>query len=229
MASEDTPNENEEVAEAAEETAAEAPEAEVEAADGGGGDEVSPRDDGGDDEIERRPALYLARFETPNAIVGAAEQVRDAGYSRWDVHTPYPVHGMDDAMGLKPTKIGWISMIAAMIGVASAVLMIQWMNGFDYPLWVGGKPPEALPAMVPIMFELGVLLCGISTVFGLFHICRLPRHHHPVFYSDAFAEATDDKFFISIEAEDPQFDLGKTRSLLESLKPTHLELVEEEV
>jgi len=175
-----------------------------------------------------KPLLFLARFDTPDTLVGAVEKVRDAGYKKWDVHTPYPMHGLDDAMGLKPTKIGVISMTAAMIGVISAVAMIQWMNAIDYPLIIGGKPAGALPSMVPIMFELGVLLCGLSTVFGLFHLCGLPRHHHPVFYSEAFEKATDDKFFISIEAEDPSFDSEKTRSLLESLKPTHLELVEEE-
>jgi len=175
-----------------------------------------------------RPVLFLARFDNSHTLHGAVEQVRDAGYTKWDVHTPYPVHGLDEAMGLKPTKIGIISMTAAMIGVISAVVMIQWMNAIDYPIIIGGKPANAIPSMVPIMFELGVLLCGLSTVFGLFHLCGLPRHHHPVFYSEAFEKASDDKFFISIEAEDPSFDLNKTRSLLESLKPTHLELVEEE-
>jgi hypothetical protein len=185
---------------------------------------------------ERRPALYLAEFDTPDACMKAAERVRDAGYRDWDVHTPYPVHGMEHAMGLKGTQLGWVAMAAGMVGLATAVFMITFMNASEweilgfrgYPLVVGGKPPGAFPSMVPIMFELSILLTGFGTLFGLFHFARLPRHHHPVFESERFAAASDDKFFISIETVDPKFDLDGTRELLESLAPTHLELVEEE-
>ncbi len=179
--------------------------------------------------VQKRPALYLAEFEDPEACLRAAEKVRDAGYEKWDVHTPYPVHGMEQAMGLPPTKLGIISFVAGMSGVALAALMIIYMNGIDYPLIIGGKPPYDLPWMVPIMFETGVLLTGFGTLFGLLHLCKLPRHHHPVFYSDRFARATDDRFFVSIEAEDPKFDLEATKSLLASCAPVHIELVEEEV
>jgi hypothetical protein len=101
--------------------------------------------------------------------------------------------------------------------------------GAGYPLIVGGKPPGAFPSMVPIMFELGVLLCGFATLFGLLGIIKLPRHNHPIFESNRFEAATDDKFFISIEADDGKFDLDRTKALLESTNPTHLELIEEEV
>ena len=181
------------------------------------------------EEVEKRPALYLAEYETPNTLAQAAMKVRDAGYNSWDCHTPYPLHGLDDAMGLKPTKIGYISFICGMVGLASAVLMIQYMNNWDYPIIIGGKPPGSFPSMVPIMFELTVLLTGFGTLFGMLHLLKLPRHHHPIFESDRFAAATDDKFFISIEVEDPKFDLEKTRALLESTSPSHIELVEEEV
>jgi hypothetical protein len=186
----------------------------------------------------KKPALYLAEYDTPNALAAAAMKVRDAGYQNWDCHTPYPMHGMDEAMGLKPTRIGFISFIFGMLGVATAVLMIQYMNnstidplgiGAGYPLIVGGKPPGAFPSMVPIMFELGILLCGFATLFGLLGIIKLPRHNHPIFESNRFESVTDDKFFISIEAEDGKFDLDRTKMLLESTHPTHLELIEEEV
>ena len=126
-------------------------------------------------------------------------------------------------------EIGYISFICGMVGLVSAVLMIQYMNNWDYPIIIGGKPPGAFPSMVPIMFELTVLLTGFGTLFGLFHLCRLPRHHHPIFESDRFESSTDDRFFISIEVEDPKFDLEKTRALLENTHPSHLELVEEEI
>ena len=187
-------------------------------------------------EVMGAPSLYLAEYDTPNAIAHAAIKVRDAGYDDWDCHTPYPLHGLDEAMGLKPTKIGFISFTFGMLGVLTAVLMIQFTNnwsidlpvlGQGYALVVGGKPPGSFPSMVPIMFELGILLCGLSTLFGLLHFARLPRHHHPIFSSDRFEAATDDKYFISIEATDQKFDLESTRSLLESTRPTYLELVRE--
>jgi hypothetical protein len=186
----------------------------------------------------KKPALYLAEYDTPNAIAQAAMKVRDAGYRSWDCHTPYAMHGMDEAMGLEPTRIGFISFFFGMFGVALAVFMIQYTNGFSfdllnlgagYPIVVGGKPPGAFPSMVPIMFELGVLLCGFATLFGLLHLIKLPRHNHPIFESARFEAASDDKFFISIEASDQKFDLERTRTLLESTHPTHLELIEEEV
>lgn len=172
-----------------------------------------------------RPALYLAEFETPEAVMKAASKVRDAGYKHFDVHTPYPIHGMDDAMGLSDSKVGWIVLLMAMLGATGAATMITWMNGIDYPLIIGGKPPISIPSMVPVTFELTILLSAFGAVFGMFHLNRLPRHHHPVFYSDAFARASDDRFFISIEASDPKFSIEKTKTFLESLSPAHLELV----
>jgi hypothetical protein len=105
--------------------------------------------------------------------------------------------------------------------------MMLWMNGIDYPIIVGGKPGESIPSMVPILFECTVLLSGITAVFGMLGLNKLPRHHHPIFYSKRFERGSDDKFFISIEAGDPKFDIDKTRTLLSSLHPTHIELVEE--
>lgn len=186
---------------------------------------------------ESRPALYLAEYDSPEEVMRAARRVRDAGYASWDVHTPYPVHGMEKAMGLPETRLGFISMTAGMLGLGAAVFMIYFMNasewnilGFPgYPLVVGGKPPGAFPPMVPIMFELAILLTGFGTLLGMLHLVRLPRHHHPIFESERFAAASDDKFFISIETADAMFDTEKTRQLLESTNPAHVELVEEEV
>ena len=156
-------------------------------------------------------------------------RVRDAGYERWDCHTPYPLHGLDEAMGHEPTTVGRVSFWAGMFGVLCAVLLIQWANNWSYPIIVGGKPPGAFPSMVPIMFELGILICGFGTLFGMLMYAKLPRHNHPIFESDRFEAASDDKFFISIEAEDSRFDLDRTRALLESTNPTFIELVTEEI
>jgi hypothetical protein len=186
----------------------------------------------------KKPALYLAEYGTPNAIARAAMRVRDAGYQKWDCHTPYAMHGMDEAMGLKPTRIGFISFIFGMLGLATALFMMQYTNAFSfnllnigagYPLVVGGKPPGAFPSMVPIIFELGILLCGLATLFGLLAIIKLPRHNHPIFESNRFEAASDDRFFISIEAGDQKFNLDGTKALLEATDPISLELIEEEV
>jgi hypothetical protein len=178
---------------------------------------------------QKRPVVMLAEFDSPDAIIHAAEKCRDAGYEKWDVHTPYPVHGMDAAMGLTDSRLGWIVLACGLTGVTAAVTMIQWMNGYDYPLVIGGKPPDAIPSMVPIMFELTVLLSSFGAVFGMFGLNELPKHHHPVFYSDRFEQFSHDKFFVSVEVEDKKYDEAKTRALFEDAHATHVEVVEEEV
>jgi hypothetical protein len=178
--------------------------------------------------VEKRPLLYLAEYETPADAMHAAEAVRDAGYAKWDVHTPFPVHGMDRAMGLRDSSVGWIVLAMGLTGCLSAFLLMWWTNGIDYPYVIGGKPGYSLPSMIPIMFELTVLLSAFGAVFGMFGLNQLPRHHHPVFYSERFERCSDDRFFISIEAADPEFDLEETRALLESTHPNHLELIQEE-
>jgi ActD protein len=179
----------------------------------------------------RAPSVVLAEFDSAHDVLHAAEKVRDAGYARWDAHTPFPVHGMDRAMGLKDSKVGWIVIVFALTGLSGAFVMMQWMNGIDYPLVVGDKPggaPGGLPSMVPILFELTILLSAFGAVLGMFHLNRLPRHNHPVFESERFRQASDDRFFISIEADDPKFDLDKTRSLLEGAHAKHVEVIEED-
>ncbi len=183
-------------------------------------------------EIRRAPSIIVAEFDTAHDVLHAAEKVRDAGYQKWDTHTPFPVHGMDKAMGLGDSRLGWIVICCAITGLSGAFVMMHWMNGVDYPLIVGDKPggaPGTLPSMVPILFELTVLLSAFGAVFGMLGLNRLPQHHHPVFESDRFRSASDDKFFISIEADDPKFDVDKTRALLETAHAAHVEVVEEDV
>ena len=182
-------------------------------------------------EPRRAPTAILAEFENAHDVLHAAEKVRDAGYVRWDTHTPFPVHGMDRAMGLKDSRLGWIVITFALIGLSGAFVMMHWMNGIDYPTVVGDKPPGApgtLPSMVPIMFELTILLSAFGAVLGMLHLNRLPRHNHPVFESERFRRATDDRFFISIEADDPKFDVDGTRKLLEGAHAANVEVIEED-
>ena len=175
-------------------------------------------------------ALVLAEFNSAHDVLHAAERVRDAGYAHWDTHTPFPVHGMDRAMGLKDSKVGWIVLTFALTGLTGAFVMMHWMNGVDYPLVIGDKPggaPGTLPSMVPILFELSILLSAFGAVLGMFHLNRLPRHNHPIFDSERFRRASDDRFFISIDADDPKFDVDRTRALLEGAHAKHVEVIEE--
>jgi hypothetical protein len=182
-----------------------------------------------EDEGPRRISLLLAEFDTPGACLHAAEKLRDAGYKYFDAHTPFPVHGMDAAMGMRPSVLGWIVLVMGITGLTAAATMILWMNGIDYPLIIGGKPPGSIPSMVPVCFELTILFSAFGAVFGMLGLNKLPRHHHPVFESERFRAATDNKFFVSVESDDPKFDPAKTRELLESAKATHIEQIEEEV
>jgi hypothetical protein len=176
-----------------------------------------------------RNALYLAEFSDPGACLHAAEKLRDAGYKNFDAHTPFPVHGMDKAMGMSDSKLGWITLACGLTGVSCGWLMMWWMNGIDYALIIGGKPGYSLPSQVPIMFELTVLFSCIGTVIGMLHLNRLPRHHHPIFESERFAGFSDDKFFVSVAADDPKFSVEKTKALLESCAPDGIELLKEEI
>ncbi len=176
----------------------------------------------------KRPVLYLAEFTTPKDVVHAAEKVRDAGYKRWDVHTPFPIHGMDKAMGISDSALGWIVLLSGLTGVSAAFLLMWYTNGVDYPLIIGGKPGFSLPSMVPVMFELTILLSAFGAVLGMLGLNQLPRHHHHVFYSERFERATDDRFFVSIDAGDERFDVEETQKLLASLHPESLELIQEE-
>ena len=178
---------------------------------------------------ERRAALLLAEYKSPGACLRAAEKLRDAGYTKFDTHTPFPVHGMDKAMGLPDSKLGWLVFFMGLTGATLGFTMMYWMNGMDYPIVIGGKPPGAVPSMVPILFELTVLFASLTAVFGMLGMNKLPRHNHPLFESERFRGFSDDKFFVSVEVEDPKFKLERTRDLLEKTHAEHVELVEEDV
>jgi hypothetical protein len=175
-----------------------------------------------------RPCLMLAEFDSAANCLHGAEKLRDGGYKLFDAHSPFPVHGMDRAMGLSDSKLGWIVLFFGLSGTSLAWLMMFWMNGIDYPIVIGGKPPGTLPSMIPIMFEVTVLFSALSAVFGMFGLNKLPRHHHPLFFSERFKGFSDDKFFLSVEVEDPKYDVSRTRALFESAHATAVEVVHDE-
>ncbi len=167
----------------------------------------------------------LAEFETTADILQAAAKVRDAGYRRWDVFTPFPVHGMDEAMGLRKSQVGWFTFITGATGLTLGYLMIWWMNASDYSIIVGGKPLFSPIYGFPVAYECTILLGSFGSLGGMLLLNRLPRWYHPLFNSDRFKLATHDRFFIAIEATDPRFDDTETRKLLEETGGKHIEEV----
>jgi hypothetical protein len=168
----------------------------------------------------------LAEFTTPAALYHACEQVRDSGFTRWDAHTPFPVHGLDKAMGLRRSPLPWIVLVMGLTGAAVGFGLQWWVHSSAYPLVISGKPHLAWPAYVPITFEVGVLFAALGALLGMLGLNRLPMHYHPLFRSKVFERVTDDAFFISIESWDPRFDPTGTRTLLESLGARSVELLE---
>jgi molybdopterin-containing oxidoreductase family membrane subunit len=165
----------------------------------------------------------LGEFPDPTALYRACEHVRDAGYSRWDAHSPFPVHGLERAMGLGRSRLPWIVLVLALGGAVAGFALQAWVHSFEYPLVISGKPYFAWQAYVPVTFELAVLGGALGAVLGMLALNQLPRHHHPVFGSERFERASDDRFFISIEARDPRFDAGSTPRLLAEAGALRLE------
>ena len=167
----------------------------------------------------------LAEFDTAADIMHAAEKVRDSGYKRWDVYTPFPIHGMDDAMGLKKSKVGWFTFCGGAIGITAGYLMIWWMNAFDYAIVVGGKPLFSPIYSFPVAYECTILLAAFGSLGGMLFLNRLPRWYNPIFSSERFKRASHDKFFLAIEATDPKFSDTETRKLLQDTGSKHIEEV----
>ncbi len=170
----------------------------------------------------------LAEYSTPQQLLAASRVVRDAGYTRWDTYTPFPVHGIDGAMGIRPTILPWIVLGAGLTGVAAGVAL-QWAtNAFDYRWIVSGKPFWSIPANIPITFELMVLFSALTALVGMLVLNGLPHPSHPLDLKQRFLRVTDDKFFLVIQADDPSFKLEMARELLAGTSPVVVETVDED-
>jgi hypothetical protein len=167
--------------------------------------------------VRNPPWGIVGWVDTAPGIYKTCEALRDAGYKKFDAHTPFPVHGLENAMGLKPSKLPWLVLGCAFTGATAALTMMIWMNVIDYPMNIGGKPFMTLPSYVPITFELTILFSALGSFFGMWGMNRLPKYFDPVMQHPTFYRASDDRFFVSVEAADPNFDLAKTRSFLEGL------------
>jgi hypothetical protein len=173
-----------------------------------------------------RLAGYLVEFETASSLRVACEKVRDAGFTRWDAHTPFPVHGLDGAMGLKPTALPWLVFAGGATGALTGLGLQWWANAENFPLIISGKPFWSIPANIPVTFELTVLFASLTAFLGMLVLNGFPRLHHPVFTSTRFRRASIDRFFLSVDAADPHFEEQSTLALLRGLGGSHLERLE---
>lgn len=167
----------------------------------------------------------LAEFRNPAELVKAAKSVNMAGYTKYDTYSPYPIHGMPEAMGLKKSKVGWIVLTCGLIGLIGALWLMMWVQGWNYPLNISGKPYLNYPVYVPIAFELTVLLSAFGALFGMLGLNGLPKPYHPLFNSARFNKATDNGFFLCIESNDDLFAEEKTQKLLQDAGATNIEKV----
>ena len=174
-----------------------------------------------------------AEFSSASELYHAAEKIRDAGFKNWDVHSPYPIHGMDKAMGLGKSWLSAIVLCGGVTGLLTAFFLEAIPSSVIYKTIVHGKPtnfwpvPYSIPAYMPIMFELTVLFSAFACVGGLLFLNRLPQWNHPIFNWDRFEKATDDGFFLVIEARDPRFSESRTRQLLEEIGGRHVTVVQD--
>lgn len=169
----------------------------------------------------------LAEFPDVDSVLEAARKIRAAGYKVWDVHSPFPIHGIDAVIGIRPTILPWLVLCGGLTGMAAG-LGLQWFcNAYDYPYLVSGKPFFSLPACIPIMFECTVLFAALTAVFGMLALNRLPLLYNPLFKSRRFRRVTNDKFFVWIDSTDEKFNERSTAEFLTSLGATAVEQIED--
>ena len=175
---------------------------------------------------DRKIFGVTALFNDPNAIIAAANKVANSGFTKWDVNAPYPIHGIDRVMKIKPSKLGIVTLIFGLSGVVLALALMWWTMTVDYPMVIGGKPYFSLPAFIPVTFEVTVILATLSTVVAMFaFFFGLPRNTHALHDTDYMKKVSSDHYGVVIEAIDPKFDEKATLEFLKSLKPLSTEII----
>jgi hypothetical protein len=161
----------------------------------------------------------MAEFDNPSDLVAAARATYEEGYRKINGYSPFPIEELSEAIGFHRTILPLIVLIGGIIGCLGGYLMQYYLEGFDYPINVGGRPFHSWPSFIPITFETTVLCAAFAAVFGMLALNKLPQPYHPVFNVPSFALATNDRFFLAIEAKDPKFDYDVTKRFLQSLGP----------
>ena len=169
----------------------------------------------------------LAEFDTPTQLVDAARKVRDAGYTRTDAFSPFPLHEIDEALGVKRSILPFLVLGGGITGLLTGIGLQWYVHVYDYPIIVGGRPFFSLPSFIPPSYELTILFAAFTAVFGMLALNGLPQPYHPVFNVPRFALASREKFFLLIETKDPKFDNDKTRRFMQTLNAQEVFDVEE--
>jgi Protein of unknown function (DUF3341) len=169
----------------------------------------------------------MAEFDTTTEVVNAAEKVRLAGYTKTDAFSPFPIHEMDEALGIKRSILPYLVFGGGLLGLFSGIGMQVFMSWYDYPIMVGGRPFLSWTAFIPPSYELTILFAAFAAVFGMLALNGLPQPYHPVFNVPRFALASREKFFLLIESQDEKFDYDETKSFMESLNPQEVHDVQE--
>lgn len=169
--------------------------------------------------MQATPPLYglMAEFDTPEDLLAAARHAYADGYRRMDAYSPFPVEGLAEAMGIRRTHIPLLVLIGGIIGAIGGYLLQYYASVVSYPLNIGGRPLNSWPAFVPVTFEMTILIAALFAVLGMLALNGLPRPHHPVFNVSRFERASNDKFFLCIEASDRRYDGERTRQFLRSI------------
>lgn len=169
----------------------------------------------------------VAEFDTVEGLKKAANTVRKAGFKQMDSYTPFPIHGMSEAIGFHNNIVPWIVSFCGVTGTLTGIGLEYYASVLDYPLNVGGKPLFALPMFVVPMFEFTILFSAFGAFFGMWALNGLPRYHHPIFSAKNFERATVDRFFLCVEAKDPNYNEAKLREVLAPCNPLNVTVVEE--
>ena len=159
----------------------------------------------------------VAEFSDPDALVAAAHRARQAGYRRMDAYSPFPIHGLAEAIGFEDGRIPWLVFLGAVGGVTIGFALLYYVNVVDYPLNVGGRPLLSWPSFIPIMFECTILSAGLTAFGSQFFLNGLPRPYQSIFNAKNFERASQDRFFLCIEADDTRFDVVSTAQFLRGL------------
>ena len=175
---------------------------------------------------EKHTSMVMAQFDDPGALLHAAEKTRDAGYKEFDCHSPFPVHGMDGAMGLSRSPLAKIVFVIAMSAVCGMIALTYYVSVIAYPLVISGKPLFSYVAYAPPIFAIGVLTGALTAVFGMLALNKLPTPYHPLFNSPNFSKVTDDGFFVTVQSSDPQYDEQKVKSFLTSIGGKNVEVIQ---
>src|SRR6202790_1080569 len=173
---------------------------------------------------ERRSQLFgvMGEFSTPEDLLAATKKAREAGYKHVEAYTPFPVEGLAEAVGFRWTAVPLLTLMGGVGGGLTGFGLQYWVAGIAYPLNIGGRPFNSWPAFIPVTFELTVLGASLSAVLGMLALNKLPQPHHPLFNVEHFKRATNDKFFLCIEAHDPKFNLSDAAKFLQGLQAQHV-------